>query len=93
MIGLLRDLAQRREALVALSEAQRTLLRLEVHSLRQQGRSLFTGSRLAPKVAIGAAAGLLALVFARRGRAFKLASAALAVYPLIRQLFAAVRVR
>jgi len=97
VIGTLRDLARRRDALVALSDAQRSLIALELHDLRHGSWSGLVGRglrvpRLSPGIALAAVAGI-ALVVVRPRRVLKLASAALAVYPLIGRLLALVRAR
>lgn len=98
MIGTLRNLARRRDALVALSDAQRALIGLELHDLRHGGWSGLVGRRgvripgLSAGIALAAVASI-ALVVARPRRLLKLASAALAVYPLIGRLLALVRTR
>ncbi len=96
MIGVLRNLARRREALVALSDAQRALLTLELHDLRRAGWSRLVGRRFAPRLSAAltvAAVAAGALIVARPRRALKLASAALAVYPFIRRLIAVIPAR
>ncbi|MCC7546660.1 MAG: hypothetical protein IT532_02735 [Burkholderiales bacterium] len=95
MIGSLRSLARRREVLVALSDAQRALLALEVRSLRQRDWLPQLG-RIAPRLVGGGAIGsalLLALLALRPRGLVKLASAALALYPLMRRLLAILRPR
>lgn len=96
MIGTLQALARRRKALVTLSDAQRTLLILDARAMRERSWAWSLGSGRLPRLSISAgvaALGLLALVIARPRRALKLASAALAVYPVVRRLFGIFRAR
>jgi len=94
MIRILRALARRRAALVALSDAQRALLALEAQVLRGRAGTLVSGARLMPRLALGGlAAVMLTLLLFRRGGALKLASAALAVYPLLRRMLSLLRRR
>jgi len=90
------ELARRRQALVALSDAQRALLALELRQVREAALPLRTGIRLGKALSLGGAAaalGLLGLVLVRRRGVLRLASTALAVYPLIARLLAALRGR
>ena len=96
MIGTLRALARRREALVTLSDAQRTLLALDARAMRERTWARLRGSGRLPRLSVSAGVAtlaLLALVIARPRRALKLASAALAIYPIARRLFGVFRAR
>lgn len=94
MIGMLRALARRRAALVALSDAQRALLALEAQVLRGRAGTLVSGARLTPRLALGGlATAAFTLLLFRRSGALRLASAALAVYPLLRRVLSLLRRR
>jgi hypothetical protein len=96
VIGMLRTLAQRRKALVALSDAQRTLLGLDARALRERKWAWLLGAARLPHLPVTAgiaALGLVALAVARPRGALKLASTALAIYPIAKRLLAIVRAR
>jgi len=96
MIGTLKALARRRKALVTLSDAQRTLLALDARAMRERSWAWSLGSGRLPRVSVSAGIvtlGLLVMVIARPRRVLKLASAALAIYPIARRLFGILRAR
>jgi len=96
MIGTLKALARRRRALVTLSDAQRTLLALDARAMRERSWAWSLGSGRLPRVSVSAGIvtlGLLVMVIARPRRVLKLASAALAIYPIARRLFGILRAR
>jgi len=94
MIGMLRALAQRRKALVTLSDAQRTLLVLDARAMHDRKWAWFGSGRLPYlPISAGIVVGLLALAVARPRGALKLASTALAIYPIAKRLFGILRAR
>jgi len=96
MIGTLKALARRRRALVTLSDAQRTLLALDARAMRERSWAWSLGSGRLPRVSVSAGIvtlGLLVMVITRPRRVLKLASAALAIYPIARRLFGILRAR
>lgn len=88
MIGTLRNLIRRRQALVTLSEAQRMLLTLDARTLRTGMWPFHRGGEGPARMPAGALLALLgvAALLVMRPRTRKLASAALAIYPVVRRL-------
>ncbi|MCW5621289.1 MAG: hypothetical protein KIS79_09315 [Burkholderiales bacterium] len=88
MITALRNLIRRRQALVTLSEAQRMLLTVDARTLRTGMWPFHRGSEGPARMPLGAVLALLgvAALVVMRPRTRKLASAALAVYPVFRRL-------
>lgn len=88
MITALRNLIRRRQALVTLSEAQRMLLMLDARTVRTGMWPFHRGSEGPARMPSGALLALLgvAALVVMRPRARKLASAALAIYPIVRRL-------